>query len=135
MAFPSGEEARPAEGELTFIDNAVDVRMTMARDLPERGPGFGPASSSTCPDSPDRPHAWSSRSGSGAGQQGDYVFVVKMPESPAELRPVTAGRTVDGLTVIERGLQTGEVVVTDGQLRLVPGTRVEVKQPAPVAKQ
>jgi multidrug efflux system membrane fusion protein len=58
-----------------------------------------------------------------------------MPESPAELRPVTAGRTVDGLTVIERGLQTGEVVVTDGQLRLVPGTRVEVKQPAPVAKQ
>ena len=61
-----------------------------------------------------------------AGQKGQYVFVVK-PDLSAEVRPVMAGATLNGETVIEKGIQPGEKVVTDGQLRLTPGAKVEVK--------
>jgi len=61
------------------------------------------------------------------GQQGAYLFVVKADKS-AELRPVTVGPALNGETVIEKGLQPGETVVTDGQIRLVPGAKVEIKQ-------
>jgi len=44
------------------------------------------------------------------------------------LRPLAPERTVDGETVIAKGLSPGETVVTEGQLRLVPGTKVEEKQ-------
>jgi membrane fusion protein, multidrug efflux system len=60
------------------------------------------------------------------GQQGHYAFVVKNDHS-VELRPVVSGFTVGGETVIEKGLRPGETVVTDGQLMLYPGARVEVK--------
>ena len=65
-----------------------------------------------------------------AGQQGPFVFVVK-PDLTVEARPVTAGRRLARELVIEQGLRAGERVVTDGQLRLAPGTRVEVKPAAP----
>jgi len=61
-----------------------------------------------------------------AGQQGQYAFVVK-DDHTVDLRPVVSGLTIGGETVIERGLQPGETVVTDGQLMLFPGARVEVK--------
>jgi multidrug efflux system membrane fusion protein len=61
-----------------------------------------------------------------AGQKGQYLFVVK-PDLSAEVRPVIAGATLNGETVIEKGVQPGEKVVTDGQLRLTPGAKVEVK--------
>jgi multidrug efflux system membrane fusion protein len=57
------------------------------------------------------------------GQQGSYVFVVK-PDDTADLRKVTLGPADDGFTVVD-GVAPGEQVVTDGQLRLAPGTRVE----------
>jgi membrane fusion protein, multidrug efflux system len=60
------------------------------------------------------------------GQQGQYAFVVK-DDRTVDLRPVVSGLTVGGETVIEKGLQPGETVVTDGQLMLYPGARVEVK--------
>src|SRR5207249_4167102 len=60
------------------------------------------------------------------GQAGPYVFVVRA-DSTAESRAVVPGLAVEGETVIEKGLQPGERVVTDGQLRLVPGARVEIK--------
>jgi multidrug efflux system membrane fusion protein len=63
------------------------------------------------------------------GQQGSYVFVVK-PDQTAESRPVTVARQVGSETVIAEGVAPGEIVVTDGQLRLVPGARVEVKTAA-----
>ncbi|HTX66522.1 MAG TPA: efflux RND transporter periplasmic adaptor subunit [Opitutaceae bacterium] len=58
------------------------------------------------------------------GQQGSQVFVMK-PDRTVELRPVTTGPSANGLTVIRAGVQAGETVVTDGQVRLVPGARVE----------
>lgn len=57
---------------------------------------------------------------------GSYVFVVDKSNS-AELRNVTAGRVVGDQTLIEKGLTAGEVVVVDGQSRLVPGAKVQIK--------
>jgi len=61
-----------------------------------------------------------------AGQQGPFVFVVK-PDLTVESRSVKVGRRLARESVIEQGLKGGERVVTDGQLRLVPGAKVEVK--------
>ena len=60
------------------------------------------------------------------GQQGQYVYVVR--GDTAELRQVTAGSDYDGMTVIGKGLQPGETVVTDGQIRLMPGAKVEIRK-------
>jgi multidrug efflux system membrane fusion protein len=60
------------------------------------------------------------------GQQGPYVFVVK-PDSTVQPRPVELGRRLAADTIITKGLTAGDRVVTDGQLRLVPGSRVEIK--------
>jgi multidrug efflux system membrane fusion protein len=61
------------------------------------------------------------------GQGGLYLFVVR-DDQTVESRPVTVGRVHDGDTVVTGGVAAGEVVVTDGQLRLVPGVRVTVKE-------
>lgn len=60
------------------------------------------------------------------GQEGRYVFVVK-PDLTAEMRSVVPGSAAGEETVVEQGIRPGEQVVTDGQLRLVPGSKVEVK--------
>jgi membrane fusion protein, multidrug efflux system len=60
------------------------------------------------------------------GMQGSYVFVVDR-QMKAEPRPVVIGESNDGQTVVERGIKAGETVVTDGQLRLIPGARVMIK--------
>ena len=60
------------------------------------------------------------------GQRGNYVFVIK-PDMTAEVRPVTVGRALAHDTVIAKGLAAGEQVVTDGQIRLVTGAKVELK--------
>jgi multidrug efflux system membrane fusion protein len=65
-----------------------------------------------------------------AGQKGPYVFVVK-PDSTVESRPVKVGRRLAREVVIDDGVKAGERVVTDGQLRLVPGARVEIKPQRP----
>jgi membrane fusion protein, multidrug efflux system len=68
-----------------------------------------------------------------SGQEGAFVYVVK-PDQAVESRPVTTGPRVDQDMVIASGLRTGEVVVTEGQLRLAPGMHVRVKdnnQPGP----
>ena len=69
------------------------------------------------------------------GQNGMFIYVVKSDQT-AEERPVTIGITYEGGTVVQKGLMAGETVVTDGQLRLAPGVKVNVKspdQPAPIS--
>ena len=61
-----------------------------------------------------------------AGQRGPSVFVVK-PDLTVESRPVKIGRRLAREVVIDEGVKAGERVVTDGQLRLRPGARVEIK--------
>jgi len=59
------------------------------------------------------------------GQQGTYAFVVKS-DATVESRPVTVARNAADGVVIAKGLAAGETVVTDGQLRLSPGAKIEV---------
>jgi multidrug efflux system membrane fusion protein len=62
------------------------------------------------------------------GQRGTFVFVVE--NNVAKVRPVKVTRTFDGESVIGEGLNGGETVVTDGQLALRDGGRVDIKQRA-----
>jgi len=62
-----------------------------------------------------------------SGQSGPYAFVVKT-DSTAEMRPVVVARNTNGEAVIEKGLAPGETVVTDGQLSLIPGAKVSIKE-------
>lgn len=64
-----------------------------------------------------------------SGQNGSFVFVVK-PDLTVDSRPVSLGLTVGPETVVERGVMAGERVVIDGQLRLAPGVKVDVKTAA-----
>lgn len=61
-----------------------------------------------------------------AGQSRTYVFVVK-DDMAAEPRTVETGLNLEGRTVITSGLNGNEVVVTDGQLRIAPGSKVQFK--------
>lgn len=73
---------------------------------------------------------------------GTYVYVVG-EDNNAQTRPVVVGRTVGDDVVVTQGVTAGETVVTDGQLRLTPGARVQIRnlqapvgnQPAPVPNQ
>lgn len=66
------------------------------------------------------------------GQQGQFVFVVR-PDRTVESRPVTVGFAMGNESVIGKGVSPNETIVTDGQLRLIPGARVEVKNSATTA--
>jgi multidrug efflux system membrane fusion protein len=61
------------------------------------------------------------------GQQGQFVYVVK-PDKTVESRLVVTGRTYGHDIIVEKGLTPGEIVVTDGQIRLTPGAKVEIKE-------
>jgi multidrug efflux system membrane fusion protein len=63
------------------------------------------------------------------GPQGPYLFVIK--DGVAELRNVVIKRTQNGESVIGKGLEGGEQVVTDGQLRLVNGANVGIRPATP----
>ena len=68
------------------------------------------------------------------GQQGQFVFVVKADKT-VEARPVAVDRESAGESVIAKGLAVEETVVTDGQLQLVNGTKVEVVAENPTGKE
>lgn len=129
-AVIAGDEKDPEEGVLTFIDNTVDmttgtVRLkgTFENETGRLWPGQFVNVILTLTTQPNA-IVVPSRAVQ-TGQQGQFVFVVK-PDQTVEVRPVEAGRSVNEETVIDRGLSAGEVVVTDGQLRLFPGAKVEV---------
>jgi multidrug efflux system membrane fusion protein len=65
-----------------------------------------------------------------AGQEGSYVFVVGS-DKVAKVRQVATGRAVGDLTTIDKGLEPGEQVVTDGQSRLTPNAKVDAKAAPP----
>jgi multidrug efflux system membrane fusion protein len=64
------------------------------------------------------------------GQQGTFVYVIK-DDNTVEARTITTSETQQpGQVIVQKGLAAGERIVTDGQLRLVPGAKVQVKQAA-----
>src|SRR5580704_18462764 len=62
-------------------------------------------------------------------QEGSYVYLVKANDI-VEQRTVVPNRTIDNDTVVDKGLHPGDVIVTDGQVNLVPGAKIEVKNSA-----
>ena len=128
----SKEDEKPEQGVLTFIDNAVDLttgtiklKGTFANKGKRLWPGQFVNAVLTLTSQPDAIVVPSQAIQS--GQEGQYVFVIK-DDLTVENRSVTAGRTLNSETVIEKGLQAGEKIVTDGQLRLVPGAKIQVKE-------
>jgi membrane fusion protein, multidrug efflux system len=129
-----GDNAQPIEGQLTFIDNSVNtttgtIRLKATFENSDRRlwPGQFVDVVLTLT---ERPNALTIPSAAiQSGQQGTYVFVVK-PDTTVEIRPTTIGFYIDQDAVVDVGLQAGENVVIDGQLRLVPGARAEVINPA-----
>lgn len=130
-AFIPGNEKNPSHGELTFIDNAVNVAtgtIKLKGTFPNQDRRLWPGQFMdvvlTLTTEPMRVVVPSQALQ--AGQQGQYVYVIKS-DMTAEMRIITPGRTYENWTIIEKGVSAGEKVVTDGQLRLTPGARVEVK--------
>lgn len=60
------------------------------------------------------------------GRSGHFLFVIK-PDNTADLRTITVGASYEGFSALTQGVQVGETVVTDGQLRLTQGIPVQVK--------
>lgn len=60
------------------------------------------------------------------GQEGTFVFIISS-DNTVEKRLVKVNRSLNNTVVIDEGLKAGENVVTDGQMRLVPGAKVEIK--------
>lgn len=128
-------EARPAGpatslGSVTFVNNTVDpatgtiqLKATFANGDNALWPGQFVDTTLTL--TTERAIVVPARAVQ-PGQKGTFVFVVR-PDLTVESRLVEAGRRVGGDVVIRHGLTAGERVVTDGQLRLVPGGRVEIK--------
>ena len=121
----------PEEGALTFVDNAVDtatstilLKATFVNQDERLWPGQFVDIVVTLGEEPDRIVA--PASAVQTSQQGQYVFVVK-DDQTVELRTVKVNRMDETEAVIEEGVSAGERVVTDGQLRLVPGAKVEIK--------
>jgi multidrug efflux system membrane fusion protein len=124
--------AAPSEGLLSFVDNAVDtststilLKATFPNEDEMLWPGLFVDVVVTLGEEPDRVVAPSPAVQS--GQQGQFVYVVR-DDGTAEMRAVKVARMDETEAVIAEGLAPGETVVTDGQLRLVPGARVEVKR-------
>lgn len=131
IATTREDEQRPVSGTLTFVDNSVDsttgtIRLKGSFLNQERRLWPGQFVNVTLKLSTQPGAIVVPSQAVQTGQSGFYAYVVKSDLS-AELRPVVPGNQVGGETVIEKGLQPGESVVTDGQLRLYPGAKVEVK--------
>jgi multidrug efflux system membrane fusion protein len=124
--------SEPLTGALTFVNNTVDVSTGTIRlkaSFPNKDRRLWPGQVVnlvlTLGVQPKAVVAPSQAIQS--GQSGTYAFVVKT-DSTAEMRPVVVARSTNGEAVIEKGLAPGETVVTDGQLALIPGAKVSVKQ-------
>jgi len=143
VAVPDGKELRPVEGKLIFVDNAVKS----ATGTIELKGVFGNNPKVLWPGqfvdvelwlTTDRDAVVAPASAVQAGQEGQFVYVIKADQT-VEARKVVVARVNDDAAVIREGLKGGEKIVIDGQSRLGPGAKVEIKtglgpEPAPAAK-
>lgn len=118
----------PEQGTLSFVNNAVDtatgtvkLKATFTNDQQRLWPGQFVNIAMTLTVQSDAVVIPSSAVQT--GQKGRYVFVVK-PDQTVESRDVEVQRTAGEKTIVSSGVTVGETVVTDGQLRLRPGSRI-----------
>ncbi|HEY7285527.1 MAG TPA: efflux RND transporter periplasmic adaptor subunit [Vicinamibacterales bacterium] len=130
-ALAPNDTGKPSIGKIDFIDIAVDaltgtikIKGTFQNEDRRLTPGQFVNVSVTLTTDPNVTVIPTVAVQS--GQQGTYVYVIKADKT-VELRPVTVARTHGDDSIIRTGVTPGETVVTDGHLRLIPGSRVTVK--------
>lgn len=127
-AAPAGSTEQAVRGRLTFVDNSVDpstdtIRLKATFPNTDRTLWAGAFVDVTLRLSVEPSAVVVPTASVQASQQGQYVYVVK-PDGTADLRPVAVAWQAGNEIVIQNGLEPGETVVTDGQLRLTPGASV-----------
>jgi multidrug efflux system membrane fusion protein len=130
-ALPPNDPGPPALGRITFVDNQVDqttgtIRIKATFPNSNRSLWPGQFVNVTIRLSTDPRAIVVPSVAVQAGPEGQYVFVVKNDQT-VEMRKVAVKRTAGTETILQQGVAPGETVVTDGQLRLVPGSRITVK--------
>jgi len=130
-AVVPGNEQYPEEGFVSFINNTVDtatgtilLKGLFANPQRRLWPGQFVNVALTLTSRPNSIVV--PTQAVQTGQKGQFAFVIKEDQT-VDMRPVVASFTFGSETVIEKGLQPGETVVTDGQLMLYPGAKVQVK--------
>ncbi len=137
-ARPPNDEGPPSRGRVSFVDNAVDsttgtieIRGTFANEARRLWPGQFVNVTVTLGIEPDATVVPTSAVQN--GQQGQYVFIAKA-DNTVELRPVKVSRLAGAETIVKSGVTPGETVVTEGQLRLVTGSRIGIKPDRPAER-
>ena len=133
-ATPQGQTVT-ARGTLSFVNNAVDmttgtIQLKATFDNVDNALWPGQFATVTLTVRTELNALVVPSQAIQSGQQGQYVFVIK-PDSTVESRPVKVAFALGPTTVVRQGVQAGERVVTDGQMRLVSGARVDVKPSGP----
>jgi len=126
-----GDDGASPVGTVSFIDNAVDVntgtiKLKATFDNADKRLWPGQFVDTVMTLSTVKAATTVPSQAVQTGQQGQFIFIIK-PDLSVEQREVTTGVEYKGETVVEKGIAPGEKVVTDGQLRLIPGSKVEVK--------
>jgi multidrug efflux system membrane fusion protein len=126
-----GDETHPAQGKLSLVDNTVDtttgtIRLKATLDNNDRSLYPGLFVNVVLTLGLQRAAVVVPSQAVQIGQDNSYVYVVK-PDMTVEVRNVKTGTNANNMTVIEDGIKPGEQVVTDGQLKLVPGAAVQAK--------
>jgi multidrug efflux system membrane fusion protein len=129
-----GSDRATASGVLIFVDNAVDpstgtirLRARFANKENALWPGQFVGVSLRLFEEPDAIVIPSTAVQT--GPEGQYVYVVGQ-DMIADVRKIEVQRTEGDRTIVKSGLTKGERVVTRGQLRLGPKTRVQISKSA-----
>ena len=130
-ALPPNDPGAPALGRITFVDNQVDqttgtIRIKATFPNSSRSLWPGQFVNVTIRLATDAAAIVVPSVAVQAGPEGQYVYVVKSDQT-VEMRKVNVRRTAGVETVLQDGVKPDETIVTDGQLRLVPGSRISVK--------
>ena len=133
FASPSGSGASSLPGKFSFLDNAVDqssgtIKLKAIFDNVDLSLWPGQFVQVSLRLTTRRQATVVPAQAVQTGQSGAYVYVVAKDQT-VEQRPVTVGFSLGGESVIDTGLQVGETVVTDGQLRLKPGAAIKPIEP------
>jgi multidrug efflux system membrane fusion protein len=126
--------AQPPPGTLSFIDNAVDAAtgtVLLKATLPNRDRLLWPGQfvNARLQVSTKAGALLVPTQAIQTGQQGTYIYVVR-PDLTVESRPLVPSGEYEHETIVEKGVQAGERVVTDGQIRLVPGAAIRIQETA-----
>ena len=124
---PQGSD-KNFRGKVSMLDNSVDATsgtLTVRAEFPNQEEGLWPGllCNVRVVFKVEQDAVIVPRAAVQTGQRGTFVFVVD--QGVARVKPVTVDRTMDDISVISSGLQGDETVVTDGQLLITDGVKVE----------